>query len=158
MNMETAQEPFEARLRRLVGRIDDPQVVADLVLHRLAEKVRCYDGLGAYEWRDGRWAIKYNKPPKDRRLRLVRKLVKDAIIDIMASLNAIMEEKEGILAWLVEGAKKYLADHSLKNNPALQNFALNMKEQWIEEMKKAQNKKPLPTRKGQTQDKKPTVI
>ena len=423
MNMETAREPFEARLRRSVGRIDDPQVVADLVLHRLAERVRYYDGLGAYEWRDGRWAIKYNKPPKDRLLKLVRKLVKDAIIDIMASLyelgeldaldtlrklsvhrrwmtnvsyevcyrafvksvetrefnivrhpsdllqtkgflsvangvidlqtgylhkhedkkdlfftyslstqynpsaqapnfykgleistngnalladylqwalggaltgikdrvywlhgspfthkewllhvldlmledyavavhytafknayynkgllrklngkrvvyckdypngafmdtsalkdlckhdkipyfwygnleyaysltqafisssgfpsldgnpapfltrvypimfqenryckilfgnkffNAIMQEKEGILAWLVEGAKKYLADTSLENNPALQNFAMNMKEQWIEEMKKAQNKKPLPTRKGQTQNK-----
>jgi P4 family phage/plasmid primase-like protien len=72
--------------------------------------------------------------------------------------RTIMQEKEGILAWLVEGAKKYLADTSLENNPALQNFAMNMKEQWIEEMKKAQNKKPLPTRKGQTHNKKPTVI
>ena len=83
--------PFEALLRRSVGRIDDPQVVADLVLHRLAERVRYYDGLGAYEWRDGRWAIKYNKPPKDRLLKLVRKLVKDAIIDIMASLYELGE-------------------------------------------------------------------
>ena len=91
MNMETVREPFEAQLRRSVDRIENPQIVVDLVLHRLAERVRYYDGLGAYEWRDGRWAIKYNKPPKDRLLKLVRKLVKDAIIDIMASLYELGE-------------------------------------------------------------------
>jgi hypothetical protein len=69
-----------------------------------------------------------------------------------------MQEKEGILAWLVEGAKKYLADTSLENNPALQNFAMNMKEQWIEEMKKAQNKKTPPYSEGANAEQKPTVI
>jgi hypothetical protein len=71
----------------------------------------------------------------------------------------IMEEKEGILAWLVEGAKKYSQESNLARRTFIfSDFALNMSAEWKEEMRKKdygreENKKPLPTRKGQTNTK-----
>jgi P4 family phage/plasmid primase-like protien len=76
-----------------------------------------------------------------------------------AFIRKVMQEKEGILAWLVKGAKKYLADPSLqKGTLSFSDLANDMKERWVKEMKSAlsereQNKKPLPTRKGQTHNK-----
>jgi hypothetical protein len=59
LNMGAHLEP---QLRRLVGRIDDPQVVADLVLHRLAEKVRLYKNLGLYAWDGTNWQVVIKGP------------------------------------------------------------------------------------------------
>jgi len=74
-------------------------------------------------------------------------------------VRKIMQEKEGILAWLVEGAKKYLNDMSVDDKTLpFSDLAKDMKTLWIEQVEKGlseyeQNKKPLPTRKGQTNSK-----
>jgi hypothetical protein len=56
MKSGKAMENFETLLRSSVGRIDDPQVLANLVLYGLAERVRYYKGWGTYAW-DGHRGI-----------------------------------------------------------------------------------------------------
>jgi hypothetical protein len=50
MKSRMPTENFETLLRSSVGRIDDPQVLANLVLYGLAERVRYYKGWGTYAW------------------------------------------------------------------------------------------------------------
>ena len=71
---------LESQLRRLVGRIDDPQVVADLVLHRLAERIRYYKGWGTYVWDGHKWRLLIGGHPNDWSSKHWDTLVRDYVV------------------------------------------------------------------------------